>query len=138
MINLDVFLNWYSLKKGKYINIKLGGRIFGCRFGESPQLVRDFEIIDERILKIRFATTEVLEIISPVLIEIGGYDQLIVKSADEVLFGWHYYGRPQNPENWCTESYKLIDDKVYFESKGPLNTDKSVYPLKSNSLVELI
>jgi hypothetical protein len=46
MNNHNDFIKWFNDKKGKYTTIEIGGRIFGGRYGESPQLLRDYEFAE--------------------------------------------------------------------------------------------
>jgi hypothetical protein len=63
---------------------------------------------------------------------------LIIYRANEVIFKWHYYGRPQTPDNRCIEKYKLIDDNIYFERKGILMPKTEVYNIGSSPIVRII
>ena len=104
----DVILTkWFASHKGQCVDVVVAGRVFGGRYGESPQLVRQYELTDMGVI-IRFETTEVLTVVNPSMFTLGDHGHLIVPRADEVVFGWHYYGRPQSPENWCEERYCLL------------------------------
>ncbi len=116
------FLNWYENHKGLYVDIEIAGEIFGGRHGEAPQLVREYEIIEPNVYKILFSTTEILIITNPILFQLGKYNELIVDKATQICIGWHYYGRPQAPENWCNEVYELKDNNfVEFNLYGPMS-----------------
>ena len=137
-MNNNVFIKWFNDKKGKYITIEMGGRIFGGRYGESPQLLRGYEFDEGNKVKITFGTTEVLEIENPISYELDKHKNLIIYRANEVIFGWHYYGRPQTQDNRCIEKYKLIGDNIYFERQGILMPKTEVYKIENSPIVSLI
>lgn len=114
------FVKWFEIHKGKYINIEIAGEIFGGRYGESPQLVCNYDIKSTEY-KIYFDPTEVLTITAPSSFLIGSNNELIVDKALLVSFGWHYYGRSRTPENWCTVTYDLREDGlVVYNLSGPM------------------
>lgn len=117
----NTFLNWFNSNKGRYIDVQMAGYIFGGRHGEAPQLLKRYTFVPPNMLKIFFNTTETLEITNPSSFMIGKHNELIIEKANQVCFGWHYYGRPQTPENWCTEIYELkCEDIVERKINGPI------------------
>ena len=136
MLNTHKFLKWYEKNKDKYVNIEMAGRIFGGSIDESPQKPREYFLTEDEF-KLHFATTEVLTIINPSSFEIGSYQELIIPRADKVSFGWHYYGRSQTPENWCIETFELIEDMVQYTRSGPLNPMISSFTFQEGAFVRL-
>lgn len=127
MVSLSTFKEWFKNHKDKYINVEIAGEIFGGRYGESPQLVRDYEIIEPNI-KIYFGPSEILIITNPSSVMIGRDNELIVDKAEQVIFGWHYYGRSRIPENWCTETYELKENGfVECNLNGPISSHLAPY-----------
>jgi len=116
----SAFEEWFNIHRGKYIDIEIAGEIFGGRYGESPQLVYNYDIKSTEY-KVYFNPTEILTITAPSSFLIGSNNELVVDKASQVSFGWHYYGRPQTPENWCTEIYNLREDGfVVHNLSGPM------------------
>lgn len=115
----SVLIAWFSRHRGRPLDVSIAGRIFGGRPGESWQTPRSWSL-QHSTLKIQFATTETLIVREPSAIRIGERDELIVPCAAEARFGWHYYGRPRTPDNWCEEVYKLTDSIVDLTRTGPL------------------
>jgi len=127
---------WFGKKYGQYVEIVLAGRVFGGRVGESPQRVRAFQWIDD-ILVVRFKTTERLVITGIADVNIGDCDALVI-SAEDARFGWHYYGRPQSPENWCEEIYRRHNKTVRFARLGPLAPATEVFEYGGKDFVTLL
>ena len=124
---------WLLANRYKEFSIVIGGHIFGGRYGESPQNPKSLERTDD-ILKFYFNTTEKLIIKKPKLI-FSFFGNLCVPFASEVIWGWHYYGHDQIPENWCEEVYRRKGFEISVTRKGPI---KEVMPenerWKQNSL----
>lgn len=124
---LSALVAWFNNHKGKYITVEIAGEIFGGRYGESPQLVRDYEVTDQNIT-IYFESSERLTITNPSSLMVGSSNELFIDKAEKVLFGWYFYGRSQIPENWCTETYELKEDgQVIFNLAGPINSYLASY-----------
>jgi hypothetical protein len=122
MIDTTVLDNWISKKRGESVSIVLAGRIFGGRYGESPQEPKGYEY-GNNTLTIRFGTTELLELVEPESVSIGPHHELAIPRAKSAVWCWHYYGRDQTPENWCTESYVLHNvNTVQLTVHGPIST----------------
>jgi hypothetical protein len=116
------FIDWFNNNRGKHINIEIAGEIFGGRYGESPQLVYDFEISEQKI-KIYFEPSEKLIITNPSLVMMGSDNELIVSKSAQVEFGWHFYGKLRIQENWCTVTYDLKEnDLVEYKCTGPISS----------------
>jgi hypothetical protein len=124
---LSAFLVWFNNHKDKYINIEIAGEIFGGRYGESPQSVRDYEVSEQNIT-IYFESSERLIITNPSSLMIGSRNELCIDKAEKVFFGWYFYGRSRIMENWCTETYDLKEDgQVIFNLSGPINSYLASY-----------
>ena len=136
-MKINIIKKWVEANKGNGIDIVIAGRVFGGRHGESPQIPKEFSYVDE-ILKMQFNTTELLTIINPSDIVLGEYEQLIIPNASEVVWGWHYYGRPQIDENWCEEIYKHQGDKIELDRTGPLMPGRETFSYNDNSFIELL
>ena len=109
---------WVSANRNKKFNVVIGGHIFGGRYGESPQTPESFDITEEG-LSICFNTTERLTIKKPRII-IAFFGNIYILFADEVIFGWHCYGREQIPEKWCEEVYTRRYLTINVTRKGPI------------------
>jgi hypothetical protein len=109
---------WLAEHQGSYYDLVLAGRPFGGRAGESPQLLAAMSSEDD-VLVVRFEPTETLTIVRPSRVQVKGAD-LIIRDADEVTFGWHYYGRERTDANWCTESYRFDGRMVVCTRTGPI------------------
>jgi hypothetical protein len=134
--NTKVLAAWFGKSRGAYLDVILAGRVFGGRHGESPQQPRDYAY-EGQTLRVWFAGTELLTVAEPTDFVLGKDGQLIVPRARTATFGWHYYGRPQTPENWCEEVYELSGDKVLMKRTGPLLPTEEEFPLQGERLVEL-
>ena len=51
---------------------------------------------------------------------------LRISRAEEVIFGWHYYGQPQIEENWCEDRYRLDGDHVTHVVIGPIRSARGL------------
>lgn len=114
-----ILQSWFARRKGDRLDLCFGGRIFGGRPGESPQELKACQRVGPALV-FSFATTERLVVLDPATVELGEQDSLIVPKASEVRFGWHYYGRPQLPENWCEEIYRPDGDGLQLVRLGAL------------------
>lgn len=115
----QAFDGWFDSLQGRWVSVVLAGRIIGGRYGESPQTPRAYSYA-AGTLRIEFATTELLTVERPSDVQQRGDGSLIIPQADSATFGWHYYGRPQTPENWCEMRYRREGDKYCFEQSGPI------------------
>ncbi len=95
---------WRKQSSGRYFDVEIAGRIFGGRHGEAMQRPTTFQLVG-RMLLIRFDGSERLALTRPSRVRIGRAGDLVIGGADDVRFGWHDYGRPRRPENWCEEIY---------------------------------
>ena len=130
--------DWLDRARGHSFDVIIARRVFGGKPGEAPQWPHDVSLttngfilqfggghdleitlLDGSRQSVRSGGTERLEVINPAGIEIGPDGALLVAVADEVRFGWHYYGRPQTEENWCVKSYRLRDVAVDYSASGP-------------------
>jgi|YNPNPStandDraft_1061719.scaffolds.fasta_scaffold213042_1 hypothetical protein len=132
----NILEKWFREQQGKYVEIIIAGRVFGGRVGESPQRVRAFQWLGDALC-VRFETTERLVIVGIKDISIGDYDALII-SAEDARFGWHYYGKPQSPENWCEEIYRRQDNIVKFVRLGPLLPGTEIFEYEGEDFVVLL
>lgn len=138
---MSAFFEWFNNHKGRHINIEIAGEIFGGRYGESSQLVCDCEF-SERNITIYFDTSETLIITNPSSLVIGSGNELLVDKAEQVFFGWYYYGRSRILENWCTATYALKENgQVIFNLNGPISSHVASYRtfyLGDHSILRLI
>jgi|SRR5579871_1754493 len=115
---------WLSGAPFDQVDVEIAGQIFGGRPGEAPQRPRSHEWEGDT-LRMAFNTTESLVVRGPSGIELGSIGGvadggvLIIPEAREVRWGWHYYGRPETPENWCVLTYRFADGQVTKEVTGP-------------------
>jgi|GEM_PF-3291720 len=122
MIDITVLDNWITKKRDESVSIVLAGRVFGGRYGESPQKPKDYEYV-KNTLTLKFGTTEILEIVEPESALVGSQHELIIPRAKSALWGWHYYGRKETQENWCTCTYAInITNMVHLTVKGPISS----------------
>ena len=135
-MDVSILRKWFLSRRGKYVNVIIAGQVFGGRIDESPQLVHELWI-EQNKFTIGFATTETLVVTNPSGF-VREYSQLIVPDADEVLFGWHYYGRPQLPENWCEEIYRKQGSDVVYLRRGPLSPGEGRFKYEGERFVELL
>lgn len=90
------------------------------------------------VVVIRFATTERLVITDPSQARIGEYGELIIPNALDVRFGWHYYGEPQSPENWCEIIYRRDGSQVTYISTGSSRPGVEVFEYAGDEFVKLL
>lgn len=129
---------WLKSARGHAFDLVIAGRIFGGRAGESPQrpeayivtaeglvlqfggaTVVPFTELDGRRHPLRQGGTERLTLARPSGLSVDAGGSLQIARAAEARFGWHYYGRPQLPENWCEDRYRLQGDEVERTVTGP-------------------
>ena len=115
----------------------IAGRVFGGRLQESPQTLREL-VVGEDSFTLGFAGTETLVVRNPSGFVLGEHGQLIVPNADEARFGWHYYGRPQVPENCCQETYRRRGNRVELVREGPLLPGEEEFQYGGEKFVELL
>jgi len=138
-MNWNRLRTWFTEHQGKYVNIIIADQIFGGRSQESLQLVRELEqTVDD--FNIHFGTTEVLRVNQPAEVEIGEYGNLIIPTAAEAHFGWHYYGRLQQPENWCELHYVKELNTIDYTESGPCfrKPIRKNFEYSGNKFVELL
>jgi len=110
-------LSWVSARAGAYADVVIADRVFGGRYGESPQRISSASWFDTD-LRIEFDPSEVLTITGAENFHIQA-EELIVPKANQVVFGWHYYGGPRTQENWCELRYVFSGGKVSITTVGP-------------------
>ena len=95
---------WCESNVGRSFDVVLAGRVFGGRYGESPQRLKHASLEGD-VLQLRFNTTETLTISEPrsVAFEENG---LLIEDAKYFEFGWHSYGTEEKAENWQTIVYR--------------------------------
>ena len=132
----DTLKEWFADHRKRYLDVIIAGRIFGGRHGESMQCPTGYDC-DETVLAIRFATTERLIVDHPSDVQRGEFGQLIIPHATKAVFGWHYYGREQTPENWCEETYESHDNGMQLTRTGPLMPGVEQIQCSGEPFVEL-
>jgi hypothetical protein len=128
---------WLGTKQDSYIDLIIADRVFGGRLGESPQRPTAFQMVGP-VLAIRFDSTERLTVAHPSGARVGSSGELIIPDALDVRFGWHYYGRPQIPANWCEEIYWRDANRVELVRTGPLHPETQVFRYKGSEFVKLL
>ena len=103
---------WFQLKP-KDCNIKIAGRSFGGRYGEGLQNPVSF-FIGSDILRINFHLYEILTIVKPEGVSVINGENLVIRTAKEVRFGWFYYGGAIKSVNWCEEIYRVQEEEIQF------------------------
>jgi len=136
MINTNSLAEWFTDRRNEYCDLIVAGRIFGGRHGESMQKPTGYDF-DGTVLVINFATTERLTVHRPSRFERGEHGQLVVPRGTKAVFGWHYYGREQTPENWCEEIYEPVYDRIQLTRTGPLMPGTEDFVYDGNRFVEL-
>jgi hypothetical protein len=139
----DLLTRWLQQIRGRTVDVIMAGQYFGGKRGEAPQAPETYTIPEEGFTlhfggayeyvstaldgskhTVREGGTERLEVIHPSGLSIPTEGTLMVAAADEVQFGWHFYGRAQTPENWCVDIYKRTGEEVEHTFTGPI---KAVY-----------
>jgi len=128
---------WLKQSAARYLDIEIAGRTLGGRHGEAMQRPRAFQLLGS-VLVIRFAGTERMVVTRPSGLRIGPDGDLVIRRADDVRFGWHYYGRPRLPENWCEEVYRRRAGKIEFVRLGPLLPRAGSFPIPETPMVHLV
>lgn len=136
MSGRNILEKWFGEKKDNYVDIIIAGRVFGGRLGESRQRPRSFQWIGD-VLLICFETTERLVIAGIRDVTIGDYNALVI-SAEDARFGWHYYGKPQSPENWCEEIYRKKGNIVVLVRLGALMPGTETFQFDGEDFVKLL
>ena len=137
MVDHDVISRWLDANCDRFVDVTIAGRIFGERHGESPQTPRRWTHTDTTVT-IHFGTTEILTVTHPDSFTLGEHSQLMVPRAETVLWGWHYYGRPQIDDNWCTELFSVDGNLVTLERNGPLMPGVERFDFSGANLLELL
>jgi hypothetical protein len=107
-----VLKKWFKLEP-RNCNIEIAGRIFGGRHGEAVQNPVSY-FLGSDILRINFHLYEILTIVNPEEVKIIEPNDLVVRNASEVRFGWFYYGRAVESVNWCEGIYRIQEEKIQF------------------------
>jgi hypothetical protein len=128
---------WVAANSGRGVDVELAGRVFGGRHGESPQMPRAVLLQDDGF-SIRFGTTEELALVRPAKIDVGPDGDLIIGTAARAIWAWHYYGRPQVPENRCRETFTPVGEHVEVSSEGPSKSGVERWLLGAAPLVRLV
>jgi len=137
MVDHDLITRWLTANRDACVDVVIAGRIFGGRHGESPQTPKRWTQSDDAVT-IHFGTTELLTITQPSAFTLGEHSQLLVPHATSVLWGWHYYGRPQTDDNWCTELFSVEAGNVTLERNGPLMPGVERFDFSGANLIELL
>ena len=137
MTESDALTEWFAEKRGSYVDVIIAGRVFGGRHGESPQQPQACEF-DGSALRIGFGTTEQLIVDQPSGFQRGRDGELVIPYAARAVFGWHYYGRKQTPENWCEEIYEVNDGRIQLTRRGPLMPGVERFAYSGTRFVELL
>ncbi len=120
MLDTSIIEDWLLAKLGKSVDVIIAGRVFGGRRGESLQEPKRHEVRDGKLL-IYFGSTETLVVDAPDCVRVNEDEELIIPHAEGVVWGWHYYGRKQVPENWCTQEYRMEPDGIVrLAVRGPI------------------
>jgi len=127
---------WFEHAKGDYFNLYFAGLVFGGRPGESPQKVMSIQLTDP-VLVVRFGSTERLTVTDPKGVKIVAANSLIIAEASDARFGWHYYGKPQLPENWCELIYRRQNSSVQVICLGPLSSGTEEFSYDGKAFVEI-
>ena len=133
--------SWQHASRGHTFDVVIAGRIFGGRSGEAPQRPESYQITPDGLrlffgggievpfaqadgtrMMLRQGGTERLVVLRPDSLITESDGSLQLGRAEEVIFGWHYYGRPQTEENWCEDRYRLEGDLVTHAVIGPIRT----------------
>jgi len=137
--------SWLDRSRGQTFDVVIAGRIFGGRSGEAPQQPNSYQITPDG-LQIFFASGVEVQFVQPdgtrMTLRQGGTERLIILRpdsliaesdgslqigrAEEVIFGWHYYGRPQIEENWCEDRYRLECGLVMHVVIGPIRSARGL------------
>ena len=106
--------SWFASHCGEAFDLVLAGNVFGGRYGESPQHVKCAALKGDT-LQISFNTSETLTIFRPrdVSLESNG---LSIREVKELEFGWHSYGKEENPENWKTIRIRSNGDFIVVQT----------------------
>ena len=104
---------WCQSHIGESFDRVLTGQVFGGRYGESPQILKQASLTGET-LHLRFNTTEILTILEPRNVKFEDCG-LSIETSKEVEFGWHSYGAEQNQDNWNTIRYRMVDTSLVSE-----------------------
>jgi len=117
MANPSLLTDWVARQGQRWLDLWLMGLVFGGRPGESPLVITNCEIDGARV-HLTFDHDERLTVVgaSGFLTADGG---LTIPRADEVRFGWYYYGRPQSAENWSETRYVRDGERVSITTTGP-------------------
>jgi hypothetical protein len=91
------------------LDVVIFGQVFGGRPGEAPQSFKSFEL-DADVLTMRFNTTETLKIFGADSIKVNEFGNLVIPTAEKIVWGWHSYGATEVPANWCTDTFILRED----------------------------
>lgn len=134
--SINQLLSWIDQRKGTYVDVVLAGKVFGGRFGESPQRIASASF-SGTALRIEFSPTERLWVDDPAGIDFRSTG-LFIRQASRVVFGWYYYGRPQTPDNWCERHYEFTDGRVSFFGKGPLKVPAGTASMEGEFAVALV
>jgi hypothetical protein len=132
--------SWLHASRG-HTFVVIAGRVFGGRPGEAPQRPEAYQITPDGLLlffggaveapfvqadgspaMLRQGGTERLVLLRPSAVSTESDGSLRIGRAEEAIFGWHYYGRPQAQENWCEDRYRLDADVVMHAVTGPIRT----------------
>lgn len=133
----DMIERWFTQSKGNWIDLLIADRVFGGRLGESPQIPTAYQVIGS-VIQIQFQTTERLVVTHPTNVRIGPHSELVIGDASDARFGWHYYGRPQVPENWCEEIYQKFEDRILLTRIGAFRPATDEYVYSGNEFIKLL
>ncbi len=128
---------WLDQAKESRHDIIICGQFIGGRHGESMQRPVATQLLGP-ILVVRFDGTERLVITDPSGIRLGDFQELIISSANDARYGWHYYGRPQSPENWIEKIYRKRNNEIQLIRTGNLKPKLETFIYEGNEFVKIL
>ena len=126
---------WVAARAGKYADVVIAGRVFGGRYGESPQCIRSARFAGTS-LRIEFDPSEILTILEGEDFHLDP-STLIVRKVKGIVFGWHYYGRPRTQENWCELRHSFFSDKISISAIGPTPNSTEFFTVEGDAPLRL-
>jgi hypothetical protein len=133
----EVLRAWLESHRDTWVDVEIAGRVFGGRHGESPQRPTGVQVSSDAVV-ITFGTTERLTVQRPTSIDIRGDSELVIQDGESATWEWHYYGRPQVPENRSRKVYTRRGGEVMVSSQGPMATPLEKWRLGRSPLVRLV
>jgi hypothetical protein len=115
----EVVESWFRRSGGRFFDLRLFGRPAAGSVDEGQHCPTGLDV-SGNVLVLRFNVTDVLTITGVQVAEAADRGGLSIPTADGVRFEWYYPGLAEEPENRCSEEYRVKGETLERRFTGPI------------------